>query len=122
MYPLGKWMASAECFSSIFFLSLYRMCTQQALRITSCIHEADTKGNRKTKGVKVLGQRIDHAGRLLLNHGYMSDAIKTENSAYLNDEIVKKVISQMWYQHESLSFRRVSNYEASIGYMYNKIV
>ncbi|XP_056004039.1 transient receptor potential cation channel subfamily M member-like 2 isoform X2 [Ostrea edulis] len=81
------------------------MCTQQALRITSCIHEADTKGNIKNKdGTKILEQRIDHAGRLLLNRGYLSDAIKTENSTYLNDEIVKKVISQMWYKHESVSF------------------
>ncbi|XP_062600084.1 uncharacterized protein LOC134261688 [Saccostrea cucullata] len=95
-------------------LQMKMLCTQQALRITSCIHESDTKvykkrykeGNDADMKTKELGKRNDHAGRLLLNHGYLSDAIKTENRVFLNDDIVKKVINQMWYKRESLSFRR----------------
>ncbi|XP_062602906.1 transient receptor potential cation channel subfamily M member 2-like [Saccostrea cucullata] len=95
-------------------LQMKMLCTQKALRITSCIHENDTKvykkrykeGNDTDSNAKELGKRIDHAGRLLLNHGYLADAIKTENSVYLNDDIVKKVINQMWYKRESLSLRR----------------
>ncbi|XP_062570594.1 transient receptor potential cation channel subfamily M member 2-like [Saccostrea cucullata] len=87
------------------------LCTQQALRITSCIHEADTKHDKKKarndeRDAEVPGHQINHAGRLLLNHGYLSDAIKTQNSVYLNDEIVKNVINKMWYNSESISFRR----------------
>ncbi|XP_061170919.1 uncharacterized protein LOC133180400 [Saccostrea echinata] len=95
-------------------LQMKMLCTQQALRITSCIHESDTKvykkrykeGNDPDVQAKELGKRIDHAGRLLLNHGYLADAIKTENRVYLNDDIVKKVINQMWYKRENLSLRR----------------
>jgi hypothetical protein len=83
------------------------MCTQQALRITGGINEPDTKGSTRHKEVRILGQPIDHAGRLLLNHGYLLDAIKTENSSYLNDEIVKKAINRMWYKQESLSVQNV---------------
>ncbi|XP_056004040.1 uncharacterized protein LOC125661033 isoform X1 [Ostrea edulis] len=87
-------------------LQMKALCTQQALRITSCLHEADADDRRKNREGKVSGLRIDHAGKLLLNHGYLSSALKTENSAYLNDEIVKKVISQMWYKHDSFSFKK----------------
>ncbi|XP_061170920.1 uncharacterized protein LOC133180401 [Saccostrea echinata] len=92
-------------------LRMKTLCTQQALRITSCIHEADTKPEKKRakneeKDAEQVGHQINHAGRLLLNHGYLSDAIKTQNSVYLNDEIVKKVISQMWYNSESISLQR----------------
>ncbi|XP_062594126.1 uncharacterized protein LOC134255618 [Saccostrea cucullata] len=92
-------------------LRMKTLCTQQALRITSCIHEADTKHDKKKarndeRDAEVPGHQINHAGRLLLNHGYLSDAIKTQNSVYLNDEIVKNVINKMWYNSESISFRR----------------
>jgi hypothetical protein len=96
------------------------MCTQQALRITSGIHETDTKNKKKkadltsstqqpqiNTNIKISDERVHHAGRLLLNNGYLSDAIKTRNSVYLNDDIVKKVINHMWYKQEDPTIRKV---------------
>jgi hypothetical protein len=92
----------------LLIIILNRMFTQQALRITSCIHETDTDESIKTHSGKKSIQQMQHAGRLLLNHGYLEDALKTGNNAYLNDNIVKRVIQRMWYRQTSGSCGRVN--------------
>lgn len=55
-----------------------------------------------------LGGHINHAGRLLLNHGYMEDAIKTENKTFLNNTEVKQIINKMWYGTEKRNCKTVN--------------
>ncbi|XP_071147662.1 uncharacterized protein [Mytilus edulis] len=98
--------------------------TQRAIRITSCINEADKKKkdiSRKRKEKKIqdhgndseneeekeLGEYINHAGRLLLNHGYIEDAIKTQNKTFLDNNTVKNILNEMWYGTEKLDSRTI---------------
>lgn len=57
---------------------------------------------------KELGEYINHAGRLLLNHGYIEDAIKTQNKTFLDNDTVKDILNEMWYGTEKLDSRTVS--------------
>lgn len=45
---------------------------------------------------------VSHAGRLLLNHGYLRDAINTENNAYLESDTVKKILNKILYGTEEV--------------------
>ncbi|VDI17454.1 Hypothetical predicted protein, partial [Mytilus galloprovincialis] len=84
--------------------------TATAVRITSCIYEADKeaksncsiddgtcykKAKKCVKGKN--SEYINHAGRLLLNHGYMRDAIDTGNMAYLENDTIKNILNKMWF-------------------------
>ncbi|CAC5409472.1 unnamed protein product [Mytilus coruscus] len=92
--------------------------TQRAITITQCIYDAESELEElKTNGTNnlynedvelELGYPVNHSGRLLLNHGYLEDAIKTENKTYLDNETVIKVLNKMWYGEETLSFRQIS--------------
>lgn len=62
----------------------------------------------ENKEEKELGEYINHAGRLLLNHGYIKDAIKTENKTFLDNSTVKGILNEMWYGTEKLDTRTVS--------------
>ncbi|XP_071146987.1 transient receptor potential cation channel subfamily M member 2-like [Mytilus edulis] len=44
-----------------------------------------------------LCNNINHAERLLLNHGYLRDAITTENNLFLKNETVKTILNRKWY-------------------------
>ncbi|VDI57294.1 Hypothetical predicted protein [Mytilus galloprovincialis] len=78
--------------------------TERAIRITSCIYDADKKientefeaieDNKKDKDE---GEQQPHAARLLLNHGYHKDAINTKNNTYVESDTVKKILDEMWY-------------------------
>lgn len=46
---------------------------------------------------------------MLLNHGYLRDAIKTKNNAYLENDTVKKIVNTKWYGIEKINFNTVSN-------------
>lgn len=89
---------------------LCRALTATAVRITSCIYEADKeaksncsiddgtcykKAKKCVKGKN--SEYINHAGRLLLNHGYMRDAIDTGNMAYLENDTIKNILNKMWF-------------------------
>lgn len=107
-----------------FFLSAF---TERAIGITSCINDADgqvtkndsskRKGKEnentkkkqplKNKGEKELGDYINHAGRLLLNHGYLKDAINTKNNTYLKNETVTRILNKQWYGTEKINWRTV---------------
>lgn len=106
------------------FFTFCSAFTQRAIRITSCINEADKKKkdiSRKRKEKKIqdhgndseneeekeLGEYINHAGRLLLNHGYIEDAIKTQNKTFLDNNTVKNILNEMWYGTEKLDSRTV---------------
>ncbi|VDI19435.1 Hypothetical predicted protein [Mytilus galloprovincialis] len=99
--------------------------TQRAIRITSCINEADKKKKDVSAKIKEskfhspktdseikegqqLGEHINHAGRLLVNHGYIEDAIKTQNKTFLDNSTVKNILNEMWYGTEKLDKRTVS--------------
>ncbi|CAG2225437.1 TRPM3 [Mytilus edulis] len=49
-----------------------------------------------------LADNVSHAGRLLLNHGYLRDAINTENNAYLESDTVKKILNKILYGTEEV--------------------
>ncbi|CAG2208725.1 unnamed protein product [Mytilus edulis] len=92
--------------------------TQRAITITQCIYDDESEleeirthgtNNEHNADVELeLGYPVNHSGRLLLNHGYLEDAIKTENKTYLDNETVTKVLNKMWYGEETLSYRQVS--------------
>lgn len=101
---------------------LNKAFTQRASRILKCIYEADTKTDkdkqkrRQSNGKEMdttnkvemeLGEPINHAGRLLLNHGYIEDAIKTENKTFLDNNEVKHIINKMWYGTEKRNFKTI---------------
>ncbi|XP_071147009.1 transient receptor potential cation channel subfamily M member 1-like [Mytilus edulis] len=96
--------------------------TQRAIRITSCINEADkkkkdvsaklqkekidiSKKDSENKEEQQLGEHIKHAGRLLVNHGYIEDAIKTQNKTFLDNSTVRNILNEMWYGTEKLDKR-----------------
>lgn len=54
-----------------------------------------------------LGEHINHAGRLLLNHGYLEDAIKTQNRTFLDNKEVRNIINKMWYGLEHRDLKTV---------------
>ncbi|XP_052082915.1 uncharacterized protein LOC127720376 isoform X2 [Mytilus californianus] len=99
-----------------------RAITQRAIRITSCIYEADKKKkdvstkirenklhnsdkDSEKKEEQELGDHINHAGRLLVNHGYIEDAIKTQNKTFLDNSTVKNILNEMWYGTEKLDIQ-----------------
>ncbi|VDI33497.1 Hypothetical predicted protein [Mytilus galloprovincialis] len=92
--------------------------TQRAITITQCIYDDESEleeirthgtNNEHNADVELeLGYPVNHSGRLLLNHGYLEDAIKTENKTYLDNETVTKVLNKMWYGEETLSYRQIS--------------
>lgn len=93
----------------------YRALTQRAIQITSCIYETESKKDKskeqnttnKEEVEKELEEPISHASRLLLNHGYLEDAIKTQNKTFLDNTTVNKILNKMWYGEENLTFRQV---------------
>lgn len=76
------------------------------MRITNNIYNADRKiqmsnGNvPKQKNEMELGVFINHAGRLLVNHGYLREAINTKNTAYVENDTVKHILNEMWIGSE----------------------
>ncbi|VDI32559.1 Hypothetical predicted protein [Mytilus galloprovincialis] len=78
--------------------------TERATLITGFIHEA-TSNNDSVENE--LGESINHAGRLLVNHGYLEDAIKTKNKAFLDNKTVTDILNKMWYGEEKSFFRKV---------------
>ncbi|XP_063408793.1 uncharacterized protein LOC134692272 [Mytilus trossulus] len=93
--------------------------TDKAVSITSYIYEEDKKkkneikkkitdsperkeNNERKKAEQQLADNVSHAGRLLLNHGYLRDAINTENNAYLESETVKKILNKILYGTEEV--------------------
>lgn len=72
------------------------------MRITNNIYNADRK-TQISKGYASpqtnemeLGAYTNHAGRLLVNHGYLRAAIDTKNIDYIENETVKNVLNEMW--------------------------
>jgi hypothetical protein len=55
----------------------------------------------------LLGDPVLHSGRLLLNHGYLKDAIQTENKTFLDNEVVKDILNEKWYGNSKLTIRQV---------------
>ena len=47
------------------------------------------------------------SGRLLLNNGYIDDAIKTQNKTFLDNSTVNDILRWMWYGVTELSAKRV---------------
>ncbi|VDI25426.1 Hypothetical predicted protein, partial [Mytilus galloprovincialis] len=78
--------------------------TERAILITGFIYEA-TSNNDLVENE--LGESVNHAGRLLVNHGYLEDAIKTENKAFLDNKTVTDILNKMWYGEEKTFFRQV---------------
>ncbi|CAG2256278.1 TRPM2 [Mytilus edulis] len=78
--------------------------TERATLITGFIYEA-TLNNDLVENE--LDEAVNHAGRLLVNHGYLEDAIRTENKAFLENKIVTDILHKMWYGEEKSFFRQV---------------
>lgn len=51
---------------------------------------------------------INHGERLLLNHGYLRDAIDTKNITFLENDTVRKIVNKRWYGIEQVNWQRVS--------------
>lgn len=121
----SKFKKNVIYFRIFFFSSAF---TQRAIRIISCIHHADKKGQKhekdtakkkehtiqkynkhysKNNGKRELGDYINHAGQLLLSRGYLETAIKTENKMFFDDSIVKDILNTMWYGTDQFDFRTV---------------
>ncbi|CAC5374192.1 MIB [Mytilus coruscus] len=78
--------------------------TERATLITGFIYEATSNNDLVANE---LGESVNHAGRLLVNHGYLEDAIKTENKAFLDNKTVTDILNKMWYGEEKSLFRQV---------------
>lgn len=74
----------------------YRYFSERATLITRFIYEPPIDDKDKTE----FGEEVNHAGRLLLNHGYLESAIKTENKTFLENETVTVILNKMWYGEE----------------------
>ncbi|XP_048739893.2 uncharacterized protein LOC125648693 isoform X2 [Ostrea edulis] len=91
---------------------MHKIFSHHALRIISCIHDADNRSTTKKSRDDgrfrelLLGDPVLHSGRLLLNHGYLKDAIKTENKTFLDNEVVKDILNEKWYGKTKLTLRR----------------
>lgn len=113
------------------YFIFHRALTDKAISITSYIYEADklNKPNNKENEEKeenqadsqsddnktyqkctdnLAEQNLKHAERLLLNHGYLRDAINTENIAYLESGPVKKILRKTFYGKEKIHRQTVS--------------
>ncbi|CAG2200765.1 MIB [Mytilus edulis] len=75
--------------------------TERATLITGFIYDASSS-NVLVKNE--LGESVNHAGRLLVNHGYLEDAIKTENKAFLDNKTVTDILNTMWYGEKKSFF------------------
>ncbi|XP_063448005.1 uncharacterized protein LOC134727554 [Mytilus trossulus] len=78
--------------------------TERATLITGFIYEA-TSNNDLIENE--LDEPVNHAGRLLVNHGYLEDAIRTQNKPFLENKIVTDILHKMWYGEEESVFRQV---------------
>ncbi|XP_052097396.1 transient receptor potential cation channel subfamily M member 2-like isoform X1 [Mytilus californianus] len=84
--------------------------TERVICIIRHIYDADvTKERKKQMTIKEnkteereLGDAINHAGRLLLNHGYLMDAINIKNQNFVENDTVKKILKKMWYGTENI--------------------
>lgn len=58
---------------------------------------------------KHLGENINHAERLLLNEGYIQaiNMLKRQNSDFINNNKVKKILKRMWYGTEDVDYKTV---------------
>ncbi|CAC5385200.1 TRPM2 [Mytilus coruscus] len=65
------------------------------------------KEEENTSGGNGLDDNINHAERLLLNHGYLRDAITTENNLFLKNETVKTILNKKWYGTENINLLTV---------------
>ncbi|XP_071179857.1 uncharacterized protein [Mytilus edulis] len=83
-------------------LKLY--LTERATLITGFIYEATSNNNSVENE---LGESVNHAGRLLVNHGYLEDAIRTKNKAFLDNKTVTDILNKMWYGEEKSFIRKV---------------
>ncbi|XP_055999756.1 transient receptor potential cation channel subfamily M member 2-like [Ostrea edulis] len=87
---------------------MHKTFSHHALRIISCIHDADNRSTtKKSRDDGPLGDPDLHSGRLLLNHGYLKDAIKTENKTFLDNEVVKDILNEKWYGNNKLTIRTI---------------
>lgn len=71
-------------------------------------YKYDKDYDSENNGKRELGEYINHAGRLLLNHGYLENAIKTENKMFLDNSTVKDILDKIWYGTDQFDFRTVS--------------
>ncbi|XP_052082917.1 uncharacterized protein LOC127720378 [Mytilus californianus] len=96
--------------------------TERAIGITSCIYEEDKNAeNNVAKETEIgsiekiaedreLDDNINHAGRLLLNHGYLRDAINTQNNTFLKNDTVRKVLNKQWYGTEEVDWKAIFSF------------
>ncbi|CAC5421436.1 unnamed protein product [Mytilus coruscus] len=77
--------------------------TERATLITGLIYET-TLNNDLVENE--LDEAVNHAGRLLVNHGYLEDAIRTQNKAFLENQIVTDILHKMWYGEEKSLLRQ----------------
>lgn len=99
----------------ILIIYFQRALTDKAVSITSYIYEADKENKSKKEKTEkhtstdcFAEKKLNHAERLLLNHGYLRDAINTENVAYLESGPVKKILKKTFYGKEELNRQTVS--------------
>ena len=76
--------------------------------ITSYIYELDKnqtcREQEEENEIETLERRkpVLHSGRLLINHGYLEDSIKTKNKDFLDNDTIKAILNKVWYGEEGL--------------------
>ena len=90
----------------------YRSFTERAIRIISFTYDADRRRMEDfNSNISINGndndRHIRHANRLLLNHGYLENASKTQNKEFLENNTVKHALNEMWFGSDELCFKRV---------------
>lgn len=74
----------------------------------------------KNKEERELDDYINYAGRLLVNQGFIEDAIKTRNNTFLDNSTVKDILHMMWYGRDKLNFKTVSSKENNLNYFFSQ--
>lgn len=128
-------LLSQELWPIQYFMVILILCwycllnsafTERAICITNCIYDADNKAeDDATEGKRIgskveqnqswnkddkeLDECINQAERLLLNHGYLTDAIMTKSNTFLENDTVKKILNKKWYGTEQINCYSVSS-------------
>lgn len=78
---------------------------QRAIQIARFIYETENK--KKTSENMECREPGGHAGRLLINHGYLKDAIKTKSKTFLHHKTVIHILNKIWFGEDECNFRKV---------------
>ncbi|CAC5385227.1 TRPM2 [Mytilus coruscus] len=93
--------------------------TERAIDITSCTYKADKiADNNSAKETEIDSIEKIAEDRELLNHGYLRDAINTQNITFLKNDTVRKFLNKQWYGTEEVDWQALGFSVLRIAYEY----